>query len=125
VTRLPLLLSEARRKMVDFSAWRLFWSAVPLVLLAGHRGLRRRRAACLALGALAPLGVVWLAYAVNSLPALLVQATWNRFLLQGLVPWLTLVSLALDDMLRRFPRLPRWLSPREGQEGGTTRQIST
>jgi hypothetical protein len=116
--------------MVDFSAWRLFWPAALLALLAGHRSLRRRRAACLALGALAPLSVVWLAYVVNDRPALLVEATWNRFLLQGLVPWLALLSLALDDLLRRAPWLPGWISPQsyrqeDPQAGGTTRQIST
>ena len=125
VTRLPLLLPEARRRMVDFSAWRLFWPAALLAVLAGHRGLRRRRAACLALGALAPLSVVWLAYVVNDRPALLVEATWNRFLLQGLVPWLALLSLALDDLLRRTPWLSRWRFPRSPQGEERTRQIST
>ena len=119
VTRLPLLLSEARRRMVVFNDWRLFWSAAPLVLLAGYRGLRRRPAVWLALGALAPLGVLWLAFAVNPRPALLLEVTWDRFLVQGLVPWLTLLSFALDDLLRRrrFPKRS------QGEE--RIRQIST
>jgi hypothetical protein len=111
VTRLPLLLSRIRLEMVAFKHWRLFWPMVPIVLLAGRDGLRRRWAGCLALAFLAPLGLAWLACAVHPDPAELVRTTWNRFLLQGFVPLLVLFSFALDDLLRRSPHIPRWLFP--------------
>ena len=118
-TRLPLLLSRVRLEMVAFKHWGLFWSTVPIVLLAGRAGLRRRGAAGLALAFLAPLGLAWLACTVHPDPAELVRTAWNRFLLQGLVPLLVLFSFALDDLLRRRR------SPKRSQGGESTRQIST
>jgi hypothetical protein len=101
VFRAPLLLSKIGRQMLAFEHWGLFWLAAPMVWLAGWRGLRRRGTAYLALAALAPLAIGWMAYAVNPDPAEAVRTTWNRFLLQASVPILVLFSFALDDLLRR------------------------
>lgn len=126
VARLPLLLPKIRSQMANPDHWMLFWSVVPLVLVAGWRGLRRRAAGPLALAALAPLGIAWIAYTVSPDPAELVRTTWSRFLLQGLLPGLVLFSFALDDLLRRARRLPRPLggparspSPSPGRSAGT------
>lgn len=126
VTRLPLLLPKIRFEMVAAKHWTVFWSVAPLLLLAGRRGLKRRPAWPLALAALAPLGVAWLAYAVSETPMELVRMTWNRFLLQALLPFLGLLAFALDDLLRRSRWLPRALggparspSPSPGRSAGT------
>lgn len=111
VTRLPLLLPKIRFEMIAFQHWSLFWSVAPLVLLAGWRGLRRRGAAYLALAALAPLAVAWIAYSVNPDPTDIVRTSWNRFLLQASIPILILFSFALDDLMRRSSWLPRDLTP--------------
>jgi hypothetical protein len=107
--RIPLLLPKIRFEMIALDHWNLFWSAAPVVLAAGWRGLRRRGAALLALGALAPLALAWIAYSLSAHPADLVRTTWNRFLVQASVPLLLLLSFALDDLLRRCPWLPRSL----------------
>jgi hypothetical protein len=126
VTRLPLLLAKIRLQMANPNHWTIFWAVAPVVLLAGRRGLKRRAAAPLALAALAPLGIGWLAYAVSPDPAELVRTTWSRFLLQALLPVLVLLAFALDDLLRRSRRLPRALggparspSPSPGRSAGT------
>lgn len=126
VTRLPLLLPKIRFEMVAAKHWTVFWSVAPLLLLAGRRGLRRWPSGLLALAALAPLGVAWLAYAVSETPTDLVRMTWNRFLLQALLPFLWLLAFALDDLLRRSRWLPRALggparspSPSPGRSAGT------
>lgn len=126
VTRLPLLLPKIRFEMVAAKHWTVFWSVAPLLLLAGRRGFRRRPSGLLALAALAPLGVAWLAYTVSETPVDLVRMTWNRFLLQALLPFLALLAFALDDLLRRSHWLPRALggparspSPSPGRSAGT------
>jgi hypothetical protein len=101
VERLPLLLPKIRFEMISLDHWNLFWSVAPVVLLAGWRGLRRRGAIVLALAALAPLALAWIAYSVSLNPADIVRMTWNRFLLQASVPFLSLFSFTLDDLLRR------------------------
>jgi hypothetical protein len=108
-TRIPRFAWDARGEMVSFPNWGIFWSAAPLVLIAGWRGLRRRPALPLFLAAAAPLGVGWL-YATISLKLdFVVMTTWNRFLLQASVPLLVLFALALRDLLRRAKWLPRVL----------------
>jgi hypothetical protein len=106
ITRAPLLLAAIRKQMISLADWGIFWSAAPLVLLAGWRGLRRRVTPALLLAAAAPLGIAWIGYSVSLNPARLVETTWNRFLLQASVPLLILFSLALDDVLRRSPWVP-------------------
>jgi hypothetical protein len=93
--------------MVSFLDWGLFGSAVPLVLIAGWRGLKRRPAFPLLLAAAVPLGVGWLYATISLKPDFVVTTTWNRFLLQASVPLLVLFALALHDLLRRARWLPR------------------
>ena len=106
-TRIPRLAWDARAEMVSFLDWGLFWSAAPLVLIAGWRGLRRRPALPLLLAAAVPLGVGWLYATISLRPDFVVRTTWNRFLLQASVPLLVLFALALRDLLRRASWLPR------------------
>jgi len=106
-TRIPRLAWDARGEMVSFLDWGLFWSAAPLVLIAGWRGLWRRPALPLFLAAAVPLGVGWLYATVSLRPDFVVRTTWNRFLLQASVPLLILFALALRDLLRRAGWLPR------------------
>jgi hypothetical protein len=100
VTRLPLLLSCVRTKMLSFENWTIFWWVAPLVLLAGRRGLLRRIALPLSLAAAAPLAIGWAAYTLADDPVPLVMMTWNRFLLQAGVPIFLLLALALGSLLR-------------------------
>jgi hypothetical protein len=108
-TRIPRLAWDARAQMVSFTDWGLFWSAAPLVLIAGWRGLKRRPAFPLLLAAAVPLGVGWLYATISLKPDFVVMTTWNRFLLQSSVPLLVLFALALRDLLRRARWLPRSL----------------
>jgi hypothetical protein len=108
-TRVPRLAWDARAQMVSFLDWGIFWSAAPLVLIAGWRGLRRRPAFPLLLAAAVPLGVGWLYATISLKPDFVVRTTWDRFLLQASVPLLVLFALALRDLLRRAGWLPRAL----------------
>lgn len=110
-TRIPRLAWDARGQMVSFLDWGLFWSAAPLALIAGWRGLKRRPAFPLLLAAAAPLGVGWLYATISLKPDFVVMTTWNRFLLQASVPLLVLFALALRDLLQRAKWLPRALRP--------------
>jgi hypothetical protein len=102
-TRLPHLVPKVALRMSKWELWHGFWAMAPLVLLAGCRGLRRRVALPLLLAAAAPLVIAWAACALNKNPAELVRVTWNRMLIQGSIPLLLLLSLALRDLLRRWP----------------------
>jgi hypothetical protein len=109
-TRIPRLAWDARNQMVSFLDWGLFGSALPLVLIAGWRALKRRPAVPLLLAAAVPLGVGWLYATISLKPDFVVMTTWNRFLLQASVPLLVLFALALRDLLRRARWLPRALT---------------
>ncbi|HEY2739819.1 MAG TPA: hypothetical protein VGK45_15535, partial [Thermoanaerobaculia bacterium] len=107
VTRIPLLAGLALRQMFSWDPWAAFWWIVPPALAVGWRGLRGRRcplAMTLALAAAAPLAIAWGAYSVHWDPAALLRVTWTRFLLQGSLPFLLLLTLALRDLSRRAPR---------------------
>ncbi len=123
VARAPFLLGKIRARMISLASWGIFWSVWPLVLLAGWRGLRRRVTPALVLAALAPLGVAWIAYTISLDPGYMAPASWNRFLLQALIPLLLLLALALRDLLRRarFLRggLSRFRRPRPGTPAGS------
>jgi hypothetical protein len=108
VTRLPLLLSVFRHRMLALW-WGLFWWVAPFLFLIGRRGLLRRRAALpFALATAIPLGIGWAAYTISDDPVPLASTTWNRFLMQAAIPGFVLLSLVLRELLRawRPPRKP-------------------
>jgi hypothetical protein len=109
-TRIPRLAWDALSEMLSLLNWGLFWSAAPLVLVAGWRGWRRRPAFPLLLAAAVPLGVGWLYATISVRLDFIVMSTWNRFLLQASVPLLVLFAMSLRELLRRA----RWLPPALG-----------
>ncbi|MFL6198028.1 MAG: hypothetical protein ACJ76J_02525 [Thermoanaerobaculia bacterium] len=89
---------------LTWERWRGFWWVAVLVLLAGRGVLKGRRAALawpLLLGFAAPLAVAWGAYTVHWQPEELAKVTWDRFLVQGSLPFFLLLSLALREALQR------------------------
>jgi hypothetical protein len=104
VTRLPSVVGETlTRTFLTWDHWMGFWWVFAVVLIAGRSALRGRRGALsrpLALAALAPLCVGWGAYSVHWDPLGLIHVTWERFLVQGIVPLLLLFALALGEVLR-------------------------
>ena len=102
VTRAPLLLSRIARRTADWQDWQGFWLVAPLLLLAGRRGVRRRIAPPLFLATAAPLAIAWTAYSVHWDPGYLIGVTWNRMLIQAVVPILLLLSLALGGLARHM-----------------------
>src|SRR6185436_7305681 len=109
LSRIPQLLGKIRYEMIALDHWGIFWSMAPVVLLAGRRGLRRRTAPAMALAFLAPLALCFAALLITDIPGELPRMTWNRFLIQGAIPFFTLLGWALEDLLRgrAAPRLLR------------------
>jgi hypothetical protein len=97
--RPPELVRRVGTEMLDFSNWGLFWSAAPLVLVAGWQQLRRPSAIALLLAAAAPLTIGWIYATIAVDPGFIVESTWDRFLLQGSVPLLVAVAMAARAML--------------------------
>lgn len=104
-TRIPVYAGAILdRTFLSWDHWVGFWWVVPLVLFAGRGVLTGRRAALswpLLLGLLGPLAVAWGAYTVHWHPDQLALVTWERFLVQGSVPFFLFLSLALREVLRR------------------------
>ncbi len=97
---IPKVLPVVLGRMLHWHEWATFWSAAPIVLLAGWRGLRRKVARPLLLACAAPPALGWAAYLISPWdPAVLADTTWNRLLVQASIPFLLLVSLALRDLL--------------------------
>lgn len=112
LTRIPELGSRIlAQTFLTWDRWQGFWWAALPVLLAGWRVLKGRRAALswpLLLAFAAPLAVGWGAYTVHWQPEYLIRVTWERFLMQGSLPFLLLLSLALREALAAVvPRLAR------------------
>ena len=109
LTRVPELVGPVlRQTFLTWDRWVGFWWVAALVLLAGRGVLKGRRATLswpLLLGFAAPLAIAWGAYAVHWQPADLVRVTWERFLVQGSLPFFLLLSCALRDALSRLARL--------------------
>ena len=105
LARAPAVLPVIARRMISFSDWGIFWWAVPVILIAGWRGLRRPVALPLAMAAAAPLVIGWGAYAVYPDPVYLANVTWSRMLLQASLPLLLLLAFALRSLLSR-PSFP-------------------
>ncbi len=110
VTRLPVIVPEALRWTFRWSDWLGFWLLFLAVLLAGWPALRRPLVRRMLLAGLVPAVIGWAAYAVSPRVADLIGETWERFLLQGLVPLTVLFAAALGHVLRRMRgrgRIPR------------------
>ena len=116
-TRIPLIASLALRQTFRFEHWTLFWVVTPVVLWVGRQGWRGRRRAlslALAIGVVAPLLIAWGAYSIHPYPETLIPVTWSRFLVQGSLPLLLLLSFSLNDILksnRLGARLAREMRP--------------
>lgn len=119
LTRIPEFGSQILvQTFLTWDRWIGFWWAVLVVLMAGRGILKGRRAALswpVLLGFAAPLAIAWGAYTVHWNPAELVKVTWERFLVQGSLPFFLLLSLALRETLRRSS--PGW----RGYSKGTKR----
>jgi hypothetical protein len=100
IARLPVIVPEILRWTFRWSSWLGFWALFLVVLLAGHRALRRPDARLLLLAGLVPAGIGWAAYAVSTRLDHLLGETWDRFLLQGLVPLALVFACALRDLRR-------------------------
>ena len=105
LTRIPDFGSRILvHTFLTWDRWVGFWWVALAVLLAGIGVLKGRRAALswpLLLAFAAPLAIAWGAYAVHWHPADLVRVTWERFLVQGSLPFLLLLALALREALHR------------------------
>jgi hypothetical protein len=98
VSRLPAILPLLLEKMFLSAEWLLFWWIAAAALLAAA-ALVLGKLRAFALAAAAPLVVGLLAYAVHWDPLYLAEVTWNRFLLQGFVPWSVLLAGALRRLI--------------------------
>jgi hypothetical protein len=117
VARLPSIVPEVWRWTFRWSDWLGFWVVVLAVLAAGGHALRRPRARRMLLAGLVPAAVGWAAYAVSPRAIDLIGETWERFLLQGLVPLAVVFACALGDATRRscFPVPSPVEVPRSGE----------
>ena len=104
-TRMPVYAGVVLdRTFLSWDHWVGFWWMVPFVLFAGRGVLTGRRAALswpLLLGLGGPLAVAWGAYTVHWHPDQLANVTWERFLVQGSVPFAVFFSLCLREVLRK------------------------
>lgn len=94
---LPVMVSKSFLR----ADWGILWVVVPLVLLAGRRGLRIPASVPLLAAVAAPLALGMAVYAVHWDPAGLAEVTWNRFLLDGSLPLFVLVALAFRPLTER------------------------
>lgn len=107
LTRIPDFGSRVLvQTFLTWDRWLGFWWVAVLVLLVGWGVLKGRRSALswpLLLGFAAPLAIAWGAYTVSVHwdPADLARVTWERFLVQGSLPFFLLFSLALREVLQR------------------------
>jgi hypothetical protein len=87
-------LPEMARAMAAPRDWSILWWIAPPLLALGRRGWMSRGRAPWLLLAAAPLALGVLAYAVHPGSASLASVTWNRFLVQALVPMAVLLALS-------------------------------
>ena len=107
--RLPVIVPEILRWTFRWSSWLGFWLLFLVVLIAGWRALRRPDARLLLLAGWIPAAIGWAAYAVSTRLGHLLGETWDRFLLQGLVPLAIVFACALQKI---FARRVDFASPR-------------
>ena len=113
VARLPAIVPEILRWTFRWSSWLGFWPLFLLVLIVGWRALRRPGVRLLLLAGLVPAGIGWAAYAVSTRLEHLLGETWDRFLLQGLVPLAVVFACALR---KTFAQRVDLGAPRSTQE---------
>jgi hypothetical protein len=99
-TRLPVIVPGVLRWTFRGADWLGFWWLFLAVLLAGAYALRRPRVRRLLLAGLTPAAIAWAAYAVSTRLPDLIGETWNRFLVQGLVPLAFVFACALGRVMR-------------------------
>jgi len=101
VARLPVIVPEILRWTFRWSSWLGFWLLFLVVLTAGWRALRRPDARLLLLAGLIPAAIGWAAYAVSTRVEGLLGETWDRFLLQGLVPLAIVFACTLGEISKK------------------------
>jgi len=89
-------------KMNRFGHWAGFWWLVPAALLAGRRALRHPRVRSYLAAAAGPPAIAWAACSIHPQPAFLASVTWERFLLQSVVPLLIVLACALAEVRRHL-----------------------
>jgi hypothetical protein len=99
-TRLPVIVPGALRWTFRGADWLGFWWLYLTVLLIGIYALRRPRVRRLLLAGLTPAAIAWGAYAVSARLPDLIGETWDRFLVQGLVPLAFVFACALGRLMR-------------------------
>lgn len=99
-TRLPVIVPGVLRWTFRGADWLGFWWLYLAVLLIGIAALRRPRVRRLLLAGLTPAAIAWGAYAVSTRLPDLIGETWDRFLVQGLVPLAFVFACALGRVLR-------------------------
>jgi Dolichyl-phosphate-mannose-protein mannosyltransferase len=100
--RSPQILPETLRWTFRWADWSGFWILFLAVLIVGAPALRRRSARLMLAAGLFPLAVAWGAYSVSPSTGALIGETWDRFLVQGLIPLMLAFSYALARLLRQI-----------------------
>ena len=107
LARLPGNLAGPAERALEmlgrFADWGLFWWIAAGAAVLGWRAFRRREARVPAALLAGTLAVAAAAYATHPDLAL-VEVTWNRLLLQAIVPILALLALALRGCRARLRR---------------------
>lgn len=98
---------EAAHLTFEWVQWLGFWALFAAALAAGLGALRRPLARRLLAAGLAPLAIGWAAYCVTSRLPILVDETWDRFLLQAYVPLGIVFACAIRQVWRRGAAAPR------------------
>jgi hypothetical protein len=104
VGRLPRIVPEAARLTSSWYAWHGFWVLFLVTILAAWPGVRRRRTWLMLAAGLVPLVVGYGAYAVSERYFRLIFETWNRLLIQSLIPLTIAFAAALAHALRQIRR---------------------
>jgi hypothetical protein len=111
--RLPVIVPEVLHWTFRWADWLGFWGLFLVILIAGWRTLGRPRVRRMLLAGLAPAVIGWAAYAVSTSLGELIGQTWDRFLLQGMVPLAVAFAAGIRPLLRRFHDRSRsaWYDP--------------
>jgi hypothetical protein len=100
-TRLPVIVPGVLHWTFRGADWLGFWWLFLAVLLAGAYALRRPRVRRLLLAGLVPAAIGCAAYSISTRLPDLIGETWDRFLVQGLVPLGFVFACALRHLLHR------------------------